>query len=118
MKPVHRAGVQYLLPATWTALHPHGVELPRLAQLLSEQPAKLAGLSNRKGKLAVGYDADIVVRLCAPHSDISQLYYKIYKVASKETASSVFVIIHNTVHWPQCTSTIVWPGYLTSQCCS
>lgn len=37
--------------------------LDRLARLLSEEPAKLAGLAGRKGKLAPGYDADIVVRV-------------------------------------------------------
>ena len=28
---------------------------------MSAEPAKLAGLSDRKGKIAVGYDADLVV---------------------------------------------------------
>ncbi len=57
------AGVEYLLPATWTALKRHGSDLQRLATILARAPAKLAGLDNRKGKIAVGYDADIVVSL-------------------------------------------------------
>jgi dihydroorotase-like cyclic amidohydrolase len=32
-----------------------------MAELLSWQPAKLAGLSHRKGKIEVGYDADLTV---------------------------------------------------------
>ncbi len=55
------AGAQYLLPATWTAIRQHGGDVRKLVQLLSVEPAKLAGLSGRKGKVAVGYDADLVV---------------------------------------------------------
>ncbi|KXZ50155.1 hypothetical protein GPECTOR_17g791 [Gonium pectorale] len=55
------SGAQYLLPASWTALEGAGVDLLGLARLLSEAPARLAGLAGRKGKLAPGYDADVVV---------------------------------------------------------
>lgn len=57
------AGVQYLLPATYTALKaaPRGVDLVHLAQLLSGAPAQLAGLGHRKGKIVPGMDADLVV---------------------------------------------------------
>lgn len=53
-------GVQYLLPATWTPLRQH-ISLARLTELLSTAPAALAGLSDSKGKIAVGYDADLMV---------------------------------------------------------
>lgn len=64
---VAAAGVQYLLPATYTALKsaPGGVDLVHLAQLLSTAPAQLAGLGHRKGKLAPGMDADIMVSMQA-----------------------------------------------------
>lgn len=55
------AGAQYLLPATWTAIRQYGGDVHKLVSLLSTEPAKLAGLSGRKGKVAVGYDADLVV---------------------------------------------------------
>ncbi len=35
--------------------------LPTLARWLSEAPARLAGLDGRKGRIAAGYDADLVV---------------------------------------------------------
>ena len=54
-------GLQYLLPATWTALQHHGGGVQRLVAVLCEAPARLVGMSHRKGRLAVGYDADIVV---------------------------------------------------------
>ena len=65
--PLYRLpGIQYLLPATWTALKDAGVQdLRLLADLLARNPAKLAGLAARKGILATDFDADIVVR-CAP----------------------------------------------------
>lgn len=32
-----------------------------MAKWLSENPAKLPGLENSKGKIAIGYDADLIV---------------------------------------------------------
>jgi allantoinase len=52
------------LPVIWTGLlerNGPGSGLEWIAKWLAEEPAKLAGLSGRKGALAVGYDADIVV---------------------------------------------------------
>jgi dihydroorotase-like cyclic amidohydrolase len=33
----------------------------QLNRVLAEEPAKLAGVADRKGKIQVGYDADIIV---------------------------------------------------------
>jgi allantoinase len=55
------ASLQLLLPATWTALADAGLPLHRLPHLLSRAPARLAGLDGRKGSLAPGHDADLVV---------------------------------------------------------
>ena len=55
------AGLQLTLPASWTALKDHGVTLFDLAQRTATRPAEIFGLSNRKGKIEVGYDADLVV---------------------------------------------------------
>jgi allantoinase len=54
------AGLQFTLPATWTGFSARGGGLPALSRLLSESPARLAGLS-RKGRLAPGLDADLVI---------------------------------------------------------
>jgi allantoinase len=64
-------GLQYLLPATWTALRGSGsgssgrsstsALLTSAARLLSSAPAALAGLAGRKGALIPGLDADLVV---------------------------------------------------------
>jgi allantoinase len=70
-------GLQYLLPATWTALKGAGaggggggssnnhnnttITLVDLARLLSAAPASLVGLADRKGALLPGMDADVVV---------------------------------------------------------
>ena len=38
-----------------------GWDLHKLAQLLSTQPARIAGLQGRKGAIQEGFDADLVV---------------------------------------------------------
>ena len=55
------AALQFSLPAIWTQLQKRGFGLRELSRWMSAAPAKLAGLDKRKGKLAVGYDADIVI---------------------------------------------------------
>ncbi len=49
------------LPVMWTAMQKRGFGLERIAEWMSAGPAKLAGLSGRKGGLIEGADADIVV---------------------------------------------------------
>jgi allantoinase len=53
--------LQLRLPATWTGARDRGGTLPHLARWLAEAPAQLAGLDDRKGRIAVGMDADFVV---------------------------------------------------------
>jgi allantoinase len=55
------SALQFSLPVMWTNFRARGFGLTDLTRLMSEAPAKLAGLENRKGKLAPGFDADIVV---------------------------------------------------------
>ena len=55
------AALQFGLPVMWTNLRSRGFGLADLTRLMSAQPAKLAGLADSKGKLAAGYDADIVI---------------------------------------------------------
>jgi allantoinase len=54
------ASLELSLPAVWTEASSRGYALPRLAEWLCSGPARLAGLE-RKGKIAVGYDADFVI---------------------------------------------------------
>lgn len=56
------ANLQTLLPMLYSEGVRRGrITLPRLVQVLSRGPATLAGLSGRKGTIAPGYDADLVV---------------------------------------------------------
>lgn len=55
------AALQFGLPVMWTNLKDRGYGISDLTRLMSAEPAKLAGLDHRKGKLAAGYDADIVI---------------------------------------------------------
>lgn len=55
------AALQFGLPVMWTNLRERGFGLNDLSRLMSAVPARLAGLDRRKGRLADGYDADIVI---------------------------------------------------------
>lgn len=47
------------LPAVWTEARAHGLSLEHVVREMSESPARLAGLSKRKGRIARGLDADL-----------------------------------------------------------
>jgi allantoinase len=49
------------LSVVWTEAARRGFTLLDIARWMAEGPAKLAGCSHRKGRLAKGYDADLVV---------------------------------------------------------
>jgi len=55
------ASLQLSLSAVWTGARARGLKPERIAQWMSAAPARLAGLQIRKGALAAGYDADIVL---------------------------------------------------------
>jgi allantoinase len=55
------AALELSLPAVWTGASARGVTLDRLAEWLSAAPARLADLSARKGSIAAGKDADLVI---------------------------------------------------------
>lgn len=55
------ASLQLSLSAAWTGARDRGLKPERIAQWMSAAPARLAGLQSRKGALAAGYDADIIL---------------------------------------------------------
>jgi allantoinase len=55
------ASLQLGLPAVWTEARRRGANLPQLAAWMSAGPASFAGLARRKGRIAPGFDADLVV---------------------------------------------------------
>lgn len=55
------AALQFGLPVMWTNLRSRGFAIEDLTRLMSAKPAKLARLDHRKGSLAAGYDADIII---------------------------------------------------------
>jgi len=55
------ASLSLALPLMWTEAGRRGFGLRDLARWMAESPARLCGLSARKGRIAEGYDADFVV---------------------------------------------------------
>lgn len=55
------ASLSVALPVMWTEMRQRGLGLENLAARMAAEPAKLAGMRARKGAIAQGYDADLVV---------------------------------------------------------
>ena len=49
------------LPVIWTEASKRGLSIADVSRWMAEKPAWLAGLQNRKGRIAPGYDADLVI---------------------------------------------------------
>ena len=55
------AALEIGLAAIWTEARARGLTPAHVARWMSEAPARLAGLEGRKGRIAAGADADLVV---------------------------------------------------------
>jgi allantoinase len=55
------ASLSVAISVIWTELRARGLPLEHLAHWMSAQPAKLAGIQQRKGAITAGWDADLVV---------------------------------------------------------
>ncbi len=55
------ASLQLGLPIVWTEARHRGFTIEHIVRWMSQRPAQLVGLEDRKGAIAPGYDADFVV---------------------------------------------------------
>ncbi len=55
------ASLQLALPAVWTEARRRGADVATLATWMSDRPATFAGLGGKKGRIAPGFDADLVI---------------------------------------------------------
>jgi allantoinase len=55
------ASLQLSLPVVWTQARSRGYAFTDVAKWMCSAPARLAGLDGRKGAIARGYDADVVI---------------------------------------------------------
>lgn len=79
------AGVEARLPVLYTLGVAQGrISLERFAEIFSTWPARIFGLGDRKGCIAKGYDADLVVidpesrRVMTPACDYGDIGYTVY----------------------------------------
>jgi allantoinase len=54
------ASLQLGLPSVWTEARARGIAPARVIEWMSRRPAVFAGLGDRKGRIAPGYDADLI----------------------------------------------------------
>jgi allantoinase len=87
------ASLQLSLPAVWTEAHPRGYSVTHMAEWLCRNPARLAGIEKRKGSIAAGCDADLV--MWNPHAkftvDAAHLHHrhKVTPYAGRELSGVV-----------------------------
>jgi allantoinase len=55
------SSLQLSLTATWTQARTRGYSVKHMAKWLCTNPARLAGIEKRKGSIAIGCDADLVI---------------------------------------------------------
>ena len=55
------SSLQFGLSLIWTEAQSHGVGIEQIVEWMATRPAEFAGLGQRKGRIAVGYDADFCV---------------------------------------------------------
>ena len=55
------SSLQFGLPLVWTEAKKFGLAPEKIIQLMAENTAAFAGFGDRKGKIEVGFDADLVV---------------------------------------------------------
>lgn len=55
------AGLQFSLPVMWTKARMHGGSVLQISDWMSKKVATFLKMDHRKGKIAKGYDADLVV---------------------------------------------------------
>jgi len=55
------ASLSVAMPVVWGEMRKRGFTLDDLARVMAERPATLAGIGQRKGRIAAGYDADFAI---------------------------------------------------------
>jgi allantoinase len=96
------ASLQLGLPAVWTEGRRRGATLAKLFHWMSAAPARFAGLAGKKGQIAVGADADLLV--FAPDEELQvvpeQLFFR-HKV-SPYLGQRLLGRVHSTLLRGEC----------------
>ena len=87
------SSLQWRLPVVWTEAQKRGFGVEEIAEWLCRSPARLVGLENTKGSIAVGSDADLVIwnpkKSFKVQPDIIHHRHKLTPYAGREFAGVV-----------------------------
>ncbi len=70
------AGLQFSLPAVWTAGQEYDISIHDLCKWMSENPARFLQLEKSKGKIDNGYDADLVIWKPEKNTNMERIYHR------------------------------------------
>ncbi|XP_070561330.1 allantoinase, mitochondrial-like [Ptychodera flava] len=91
------SSLQFGLSLFWSNAVQHGFSLQDLHRLMCEQTTKLCGLSNRKGAIKVGMDADFVVWDPESHLKIEKRMIEHKNKVTPYEGMTVQGVVHKTI---------------------
>ena len=87
------SSLQFGLSLTWTEAQQRGYSIEQIVDWMSTRPAEFAGLGQRKGRIAVGYDADFCVfddsAEYVIHADMIKYRHKVTPYAGRKVKGVV-----------------------------
>ena len=90
------AGLQFLLPASWTSLK-NTISLEKFIPLITENPASFLKMNFKKGKIKVGYHADFVIWDPNEKRKVSKEDILFRHKISPYIGEELFGVVHQTI---------------------
>ena len=91
------SSLQFGLPLIWTEARTRGLDIVDVSSLMSSRPAKFAGLGAKKGRIAEGYDADLIIFDDEASFDIEPNIIKHRQKITPYTGKKVHGVVEATI---------------------